>query len=235
MPRNSSGVFSRPAGTTAIPNTTISSSAFNTAMDDLASDLNAPRPLTAGGTGATNTAAALTNLGVYTVLADYYTKDLAPGVIVRGNLAGLASFSVPLAADFQWFRLILLDLNYAAANPLFVQFSSDDGANYYQAATDYDIQADGSAGSTHSDAANNFSAMNIASFGNRLSSEISIDPGSVSQYPTIMSNTKLYNGGVLVGAQRWANLKTLVRINRMVCFPGAGVFSTGRYILMGVK
>lgn len=63
MPRNSSGVMSKPAGTTAMPNTTIASAPFNTLMDDIVSDLNAARPVTSGGTGATAAGAALTNLG----------------------------------------------------------------------------------------------------------------------------------------------------------------------------
>lgn len=55
MPRDASGVYSKPAGTTAAPNTTIESAQFNTSIDDLAQDANTPRPVTAGGTGATST------------------------------------------------------------------------------------------------------------------------------------------------------------------------------------
>ncbi|EHH07560.1 hypothetical protein ATCR1_06826 [Agrobacterium tumefaciens CCNWGS0286] len=58
MPRNGSGVYSKPAGTTAVPNTTIESAKFNQVVDDIAQDLNFPRPITAGGTGAESVAAA---------------------------------------------------------------------------------------------------------------------------------------------------------------------------------
>ncbi|WP_448729433.1 hypothetical protein [Agrobacterium sp. 22-209-1] len=51
MPRNGSGVYSKPAGTTAVPNTTIESAKFNQVVDDLVQDANFPRPPTAGGTG----------------------------------------------------------------------------------------------------------------------------------------------------------------------------------------
>lgn len=53
MPRDGSGVYSKPAGTTASPNTTIESSKYNSVVDDLVSDANAARPVTAGGTGET--------------------------------------------------------------------------------------------------------------------------------------------------------------------------------------
>jgi hypothetical protein len=53
MPRDGSGVYSKPAGTTASPNTTIESAKYNAFADDLVTDANAARPLTAGGTGAT--------------------------------------------------------------------------------------------------------------------------------------------------------------------------------------
>jgi hypothetical protein len=53
MPRDGSGVYSKPAGTTASPNTTIESAKYNAFGDDLVTDLNAARPITAGGTGET--------------------------------------------------------------------------------------------------------------------------------------------------------------------------------------
>lgn len=64
MPRSGSGVYSKPAGTTAVPNTTITSSQFNTSIDDIAADLNFPRPIASGGTGAANVADARDNLGL---------------------------------------------------------------------------------------------------------------------------------------------------------------------------
>lgn len=57
MPRNGSGVYSKPANTTAQANTTIRSAMFNSVMDDLAADANAPRPVSAGGTGVSTESA----------------------------------------------------------------------------------------------------------------------------------------------------------------------------------
>lgn len=65
MPRNGSGVYSKPAGTTAVPNSTIESAKFNQVVDDIAQDLNFARPVSAGGTGGSTAAAARTNLSLY--------------------------------------------------------------------------------------------------------------------------------------------------------------------------
>ncbi len=62
MPRNGSGVYSKPAGTTAVPNTVIDSAKYNSTVDDIVDDLNAARPITAGGTGSTSKGAATTAL-----------------------------------------------------------------------------------------------------------------------------------------------------------------------------
>ncbi|WVT75227.1 hypothetical protein QM996_09145 [Sinorhizobium chiapasense] len=63
MPRTG-GVYSPPAGTKGVPNTTIQSVPYNTLIDDLTADANAPRPLTAGGTGATSASGARMALGL---------------------------------------------------------------------------------------------------------------------------------------------------------------------------
>lgn len=63
MPRTG-GVYSPPAGTKGVPNTTIQSVPYNTLIDDLTADANMPRPVTAGGTGATSASGARTALGV---------------------------------------------------------------------------------------------------------------------------------------------------------------------------
>lgn len=62
MPRNGSGVYSKPAGTTAVTGTTIESAKYNSVVDDLVEDANAARPVVAGGTGATTAAGATTAL-----------------------------------------------------------------------------------------------------------------------------------------------------------------------------
>jgi hypothetical protein len=63
MPRNGSGVYSLPPGSTFTPNTLIQSSVVNGINNDLATDLNTARPIVAGGTGATTAAGAIAALG----------------------------------------------------------------------------------------------------------------------------------------------------------------------------
>lgn len=53
MPRDGSNVYGAPGGTLASPNTTIESSKYNAFVADLVVDLNAARPVSAGGTGRT--------------------------------------------------------------------------------------------------------------------------------------------------------------------------------------
>jgi hypothetical protein len=61
MPRVA-GIYSRPAGTDGVPNATISSTAYNANVADVEQDLNLPRPVVAGGTGASSADTALANL-----------------------------------------------------------------------------------------------------------------------------------------------------------------------------
>jgi hypothetical protein len=63
MPRTSD-IYSVPPGTDGVPNTTISSSAYNSFVHDVETDLNTPRPVIAGGTGANNATQARVNLGI---------------------------------------------------------------------------------------------------------------------------------------------------------------------------
>lgn len=64
MPRDGSGTYTLPAGSAAVSGTTISSTKFNALINDLESDANTARPISAGGTGAGSATAARTALGV---------------------------------------------------------------------------------------------------------------------------------------------------------------------------
>lgn len=106
MPRDGSGVYSKPAGTTASPNTTIESSDYNATIDDLVTDANAARPITAGGTGATSAATARTALGVADVAAAFTPASAtvaAASVFLEGTDNGTNKITVQgqavLAAD----------------------------------------------------------------------------------------------------------------------------------------
>jgi len=63
MPRDGSNVYHIPPGTEGAPDTVIESAKYNAFVTDVEQDLNAARPIIAGGTGATSAAAALVALG----------------------------------------------------------------------------------------------------------------------------------------------------------------------------
>jgi hypothetical protein len=81
MPRDGSGVYSLPFPD-VVTATPIASTVFNGFEHDIATDLNAPRPIVAGGTGATSAAAARTALLAETygqVITNYDSASFLPG------------------------------------------------------------------------------------------------------------------------------------------------------------
>lgn len=87
MPRDGQGVYARPAGTAAEPNTTITSTQFNSTVDDIVADLNAARPVSAGGSGGTSAAAARTNLEL--LRATEGVSDFTAGRALQVGSGGL--------------------------------------------------------------------------------------------------------------------------------------------------
>lgn len=59
MPRDGANIYHRPPGTDAVPDTTIESSKYNAYVADIEQDLNTPRPIVAGGTGASDARSAM--------------------------------------------------------------------------------------------------------------------------------------------------------------------------------
>lgn len=85
MPRDANGVYSKPTGTTAVPGATIESARYNQVVDDLVVDANAPRPIVAGGTGASSAAGARTALGGTATGVALFTA--ASGAAARGAIS----------------------------------------------------------------------------------------------------------------------------------------------------
>jgi hypothetical protein len=75
MPRDGSGVYSAPAGTTVTPGTTIESAKYNAFVADLVNDANLSIPLLRGGTGATTGAGAIANFGITSTIAELNILD----------------------------------------------------------------------------------------------------------------------------------------------------------------
>lgn len=94
MPRIS-GVYSLPSGTTAVSGTTVASAPYNAFLTDLVNDLNASRPVTAGGTGASNASDARSNLGLGSMatedtgdwVRETRTISTGPGLTGGGDLS----------------------------------------------------------------------------------------------------------------------------------------------------
>ena len=87
MPRNISDIYSIPPGTEGFPDTTIESAKYNAYIHDVETDLNAPRPIVAGGTGANNADEALENLGgekSSQQVTNYDTHLFLPGSFYSG-------------------------------------------------------------------------------------------------------------------------------------------------------
>src|SRR4029077_14870224 len=63
MPRNTTtGIYTTPPGTDGVSGQTIESAKYNLNVHDVEYDLNAPRPVIAGGTGSSTTTDAARNL-----------------------------------------------------------------------------------------------------------------------------------------------------------------------------
>jgi hypothetical protein len=97
MPRSGGGIYSK-GSPSAVSGTTIQSAAYNTTIDDLVTDANAARPISAGGTGGVNVADARTNLGVPAIAGDTFTG----GVNVTGAVASGSFFGALSAGVSRW-------------------------------------------------------------------------------------------------------------------------------------
>jgi hypothetical protein len=81
-PRDGSNVYHRPVGTDAVTDTTIESTKYNSNVADVEQDLNLPRPIVAGGTGANNATDAMTSLQgdkAYQIVTNYDSYPFISG------------------------------------------------------------------------------------------------------------------------------------------------------------
>ena len=129
MPRDGSGVYSTPTGTYGTPNAKILSAPYNSNVDDVAADLNTPRPIVAGGTGATTAAGALTALGAVAKTGDTMTGNL----MVTANLMVVGAIGLgvgtPTFASSAGSYTNIFD---TAANAAITIGSGSDPGNYYR-------------------------------------------------------------------------------------------------------
>jgi len=120
MPRNGSGVYTRPPGTDGIPDTTIESGRYNTFVGDVETDLNAARPIVAGGTGANSAAAARANIKAEVAAAQVINYDghafetgsfySMPGATAAPSTNGLSGTAVVFDSDPNYIALEARDI-----------------------------------------------------------------------------------------------------------------------------
>lgn len=93
MPRDGNDVYAKPAGTTAVANTVIESADYNSVVDDIVTDLNLPRPIAVGGTGATTVSGARAALaipdgvGFASFAAGLSEVSASPSILDTGDVA----------------------------------------------------------------------------------------------------------------------------------------------------
>lgn len=123
MPRNGSGVYSPPAGTLATTLTPIESAKYNAFVNDLTSDANAARPISAGGTGGTSIATAqaalsLDNKVVYSTKAANYTLVAGDNNgVIRFTAAATATLTAAATLATNWHATIIADGGAVTVDP----------------------------------------------------------------------------------------------------------------------
>lgn len=112
MPRDGSGVYTKPFPD-VVTNTTVSSTVYNGFVNDVATDLNTPRPIVAGGTGATSAAGALVNLSAE--MAAYAVTNFDTHVWFPGSFRAAAGATSAPVAGHAFAGTVVI--NEALANP----------------------------------------------------------------------------------------------------------------------
>jgi hypothetical protein len=96
MPRDGSDQYSIPPGTNGVPDTTIESAKYNAFAADLEVDLNHPRPIVAGGTGANNAHDAM--IALSGEIAGQFVTNYDTFPFVAGSFySNSAATSLPVA------------------------------------------------------------------------------------------------------------------------------------------
>jgi hypothetical protein len=94
MPRDGSGVYSKPAGIDASPNTTIESADWNAFTADVEQDANTPRPVVAGGSGSSTAVGGNDNLNKAGAdMASASTLNLATSTGTLINVTGTTTIT----------------------------------------------------------------------------------------------------------------------------------------------
>lgn len=133
MPRSGGGVYSLPAGLPVNGEISNATDDVRTPFSDIEADLNTPRPVVAGGTGASSASAARTNLGLGDLAtfdaADFFKDQttwntgtntgqafISPDQLTQRIAAALAGFSVVPAGAVMPFAMNTAPSGWLKAN-----------------------------------------------------------------------------------------------------------------------
>jgi hypothetical protein len=228
MPRNLSGVFSLPAGSIVTDGTDdIIASQHNSPLQDLEADMNAARPIVAGGTGASTASDARTNLGLGTIS----TQNANAVAITGGSVAGITDLAVAdggtgasTAANART-NLGLGTIATQAANNVAITGGSVSGI------TDLAVADGGTGASTAANARTNLGLGTIAT---QNAASVAITGGSISG----ITDLAVADGGT--GASTAANARTnlgaaasATTITAGNGLTGGGDLSTNRTLTVG--
>lgn len=137
MPRDGSGIYSYPADGAAVSGQAVSSTKYNTRAADVLSDLNAARPVSAGGTGATTAADARTNLGALatdallvaiaalTTSANRFLQFTGTDTVAVFNLFGTANTWTATQTGSRWAVDSNFYIELSASQPLIALDAND--------------------------------------------------------------------------------------------------------------
>jgi hypothetical protein len=132
MPRDGSNVYHRPPGTDAVSNTTIASAPYNVWIADVEQDLNLPRPIVAGGTGATSGPSAIVALSGEQAKQNVDNYDSFP--FVSGSFSSAATATNPPVAGHTFSGIAVV--NVSDATSMFVEARDyTDGRKYVRQKT----------------------------------------------------------------------------------------------------
>lgn len=123
MPRNGQDVYALPADTAAVANTPIASAKYNQLTEDLAADLNLPRPVTVGGTGGESASEARENLGIDAAVAfatkgaNYTALATDNNAIHRFSAAATLSLTAAATLGTGWHYTVIADGGAVTIDP----------------------------------------------------------------------------------------------------------------------
>jgi len=237
MPLNGAGLASKPSGTTAVSNTTIESSKFNSVIDDIYSIFNTARPIVYGGTGGTSVITGWDGLAAKgTDIASSGTINLTtatgPLIDITGTTAistvTLAEGAVRIARATGAFRL-------TASSTLIVRGSTSQ--SYTTTARDLLIFRGYGSSVVHVDVISNAAGANpyppgtlygltLSNNGSDATNDIDIAVGSARD------STDAANIDLLSALTKQLDVAWAVGTNAGMLATGAGVANTTYYIFV---